>query len=227
MLLGTTLRVKVFDALDFLYVIRAHYGNAGFRAADRALRRSSWLRNPYRISRRFLEARGASDIHVYGETPIRTLERLMRQCGVDETDHVFELGSGRGRTCLWLRACLGCSVTGIEFIPCFVQTVREVTIQSGLDRISFREENFFTADLSTATFVYLCGTCLGDQDVEKLATHLSEQLQNGTRILTISYPLSDFAPAERFPIERTLSARFPWGTTDAYLQRVINTNEPD
>lgn len=217
-LLAIALRVKLEDVYDWLYVMRRHDRSSTFRMADQALRRQYRFRNPYCISRRFLETKGADDIHSYGETPIRTFETLMRQCDLDSNDHVFELGCGRGRLCFLLRATIGCSVSGIEAIPTFTRIAEEVRSHLQLDGISFYQKNFLEVDFSEATFLYLCGTCLPDAEVEALARHL-ELLAPGTRILSISYPLTDFAVPGAFKVIDTFPARFPWGSTDAYLQK--------
>lgn len=213
------IRTRVFEAIEQGHVARNHYRNAAFRRVDRALLARYRFRNPYRISRRFLESQGVGDVHTYGETPLSTIERLARQCGLNHGDVVYELGCGRGRTAFWLRVCVGCSVVGVELVPSFVKLAGDVRGETGLDRIEFRNEDFLETDLDDGTFIYLSGTCLPDEIIERLTCRLAT-LKPGTRILTISYPLSEYGTAASFRLVSRFPARFAWGETTAFLQEV-------
>lgn len=216
-LCALAIRVKVFEVLDQWHLFRFHYRDANFRRADRSLRARYRFRNPYRIHNRFFRAQGSDDLDTYGETPLKTLETLAALSELDEDDHVFELGCGRGRATFWLRTCLRCSVVGVELVPAFVELDEATRVRAGLDRIEFREEDFLETDLDGATFIYLSGTCLSDDVIRQLAMRFAT-LPPGTRILTISYPLSDYASPGHFRLLGEFPARFAWGQTSAYLQ---------
>ena len=72
------------------------------------------------------------------------------------------------------------------------------------------------ADLPQATLIYLNGICLKDSEISLLVKRL-KTFPKGTKILTISYPLTDY-DENAFQIEKTFPTLFAWGETDAYLQ---------
>ena len=70
------------------------------------------------------------------------------------------------------------------------------------------------ADLSQATAIYLFGTCLPDPVIEKLVQRFC-QLSSSTKIMTVSFPLSDYSSA--FKTLKEFIGSFPWGKTTIFL----------
>jgi hypothetical protein len=222
-LIGIKLWVATQNLIEYLKVVWCYYRNPLFRKVDLALLWSYFCNNPYRISRDFLLRRGEANIYAYGETPLTTLEQIVKEAGIGAEDTVFELGSGRGRPCFWLRCFVGCNVIGIEFVPDFVAKANEVRQRFKLSGIDFRHQDMLKADLSGASVVYLYGTCMEDLEIHKLIDQL-EKLPEGTKIITVSYPLTDFTDKEFLVVERIFPAKFTWGMADVYLQRRKGTS---
>lgn len=211
-------KVKCINFIDYCHVVANYYSNFTFLKIDSYLLFSYLFDNPFAMSKRFLLDKGASDLHAYGETPLTTLEEVASECRLLPSDTVFELGCGRGRTCFWLREFIGCSVVGVEYVPEFVQRANQVKAKFDLDsRIQFRQEDFLMTDLSQATVIYLYGTCLTRSFIEVLANRF-ESLPVGTKIITVSYPLSDYTSSGAFETMKRFPARFTWGIADIYLQ---------
>lgn len=166
--------------------------------------------NPYRVSRKFLQRRGDSDVHLYGETPLKTIDKLCLEAGITKDDHLFELGAGRGKTSFYVRERFGCNVTAIEQIPLFVNKAKQLNKLLSLG-VTFLCEDYCLADLSKATLIYLYGTCLPDDLIYKLC----KQFRAGQKIISISYPLSDYDP--QFQVLKKLEVTYPWGNTEAYI----------
>jgi len=82
---------------------------------------------------------------------------------------------------------------------------------------SFSCENMHQADLSSATVVYLYGTCLKEEEIIQLA-HSFKKLPEGAKIITVSYPLSDYVSG--YVLIEKLTENFPWGKGDIFLQKV-------
>lgn len=128
---------------------------------------------------------------------------------ISSKDHYIELGSGRGKTCIWAALFLGCSVTGYEWVPLFADLSKALCRLLRLPA-QFEQVSLFKADLSQATVVYLYSTQLSDEELLKipLAT-----LPSGARLITISAPHPDFSVTQTIPVT------FPWGDTIAYIHK--------
>lgn len=202
---------------EYLKVVAKFYPSWKFFKADFALQSMYLFNNPFSISKRFLMNRGDEDVYAYGETPLTTLEVIVKECRVKPGETVFELGSGRGRTCFWLNCYYGCNVVGIEQVPDFVQRANLIATKLNISGIEFRQEDMLDSNLAGANTVYLYGTCLEDSFIEKLTEKL-ETLPSGTKIITVSYPLTEYTDSKKFEIMKRFPAKFTWGTADVYLQ---------
>lgn len=168
--------------------------------------------NPYRVCRKFLQKKGEEQIYAYGETPLTTLEKIVTECRLCSADHWLELGSGRGKGCFWVGRFIGCRVTGVEWIPQFVQQSRLLARLHRFRNVNFLCKDFAEAPFSQATAVYLYGTCLS-QGVLKTLLKKMIALPPGAKVITISEPLA----SSSFRLEKTFSVCYPWGRTNAYL----------
>lgn len=216
-LLWLNLLVKKREFVEYLRVVFRYYRNPLFRRVDLALLSRYRFYSPFAISKNFLLKRGEKEIYTYGETPLTTLEAIAKQCGITAQDRVFELGSGRGRGCFWLRCILGCQTVGIEYLPEFVSIANQVKEAAKLAQLEFRLGDILEADYSGATVLYLYGTCYDEPFLKKLIKRLS-RLPPGTKIITVSYPLKEFAKEPLFEVIKRFEATFTWGATDVYLQ---------
>lgn len=196
------------------------YKNASFAASDQALLQSYASCSPYEISKRYLMAKEAKEVHVYGETPLSLFEEIAKTAEISPQDHVIDLGCGRGRGVFFLSQQFGCFAQGIDCIPEFIQIATEIKHRFNVANASFVCNDFFNADLSKATCIYLYGTCLEDPLIEKLILSF-RRLPQKPKILTVSYPLSNYPGGEDFHVLKQLNASFPWGETQIYLQRVL------
>jgi SAM-dependent methyltransferase len=216
-LVGIHFQVKWKNFLEYIHVILNYYSNPVFLKTDSSLLLSYLFHNPFRISKRFLLSQGESDPYTYGETPLTTLEQIALRCRLSSADTVFELGCGRGRTCFWLHAFVGCSVVGIEYIPDFVKYANQVVDKFKLRHIEFREEDLLKTDLKGATVIYLYGTCFTSAFIERLTQRL-DSLPMGTKVITVSYALKDYVLSSPFQVVESFPARFTWGEAEVFLQ---------
>lgn len=221
-LLRLNLVVFVKNTIEFFKVAFRYYGSFSFLKSDLGLRLMYLFNNPYKISKRFLMNKGASDIYAYGETPLTSLEMIAKECGLSERDCVFELGCGRGRLCFWLHSFIGCRVVGIEYIPEFIERAIAVKNRLGIEDkdLEFRLGDMTTASLDGATVCYLYGSCLNEYTIRKLAGHFAK-LPKGTRIITVSYPLSEYVDGKSFEVMKRFTVPYTWGEADVFLQVVV------
>jgi hypothetical protein len=180
-------------------------------ALDQAYR----FHNPFHICKKHLKQKGEQCPDAYGETPLPVLAKIAEECGLSSKDVLFELGCGRGRGAMFLSHLIGCHVVGIDWIPFFIQKAQTITA-SIFPRLftDFRCVEMQFADLSGATVIFLYGTCLSDEIINTLTARF-ERLPPQVKIITVSYPLSDYNL--RFKVLKQFSALFPWGEGEIYI----------
>lgn len=213
--------VKIRNLIEYVRVVFLYYRHSRFRNVDISFLLAYLFHNPYRISKKFLAHKGEKDLYAYGETPLTTMGIIIKECGITKEDTLFELGCGRGRGCFWLNTWVGCNVVGIDYIPEFIEKAKVLVEKNKLSGIEFRLEDILRTDYSGATVLYLYGTCYDEPFIKKLIEKM-KHLPNGTRIISVSYPLTDYDTRNRFKIVKQFEGSFTWGETDIYLQE-INT----
>lgn len=216
----TFLRFKAHELKEERSVKRAFYSQSNrFKQIDTALKRQYLFCNPYQISKRFLMARKEEDVHTYGETDLTALALIAKESGLGPSDHLVELGSGRGRGLFFLSELFGCQATGIEWNPHFVSKAMKVKEKLNVSRVHFLCHDFSEADLSEATHIYLYGTCLSDPVIEKIIERFSS-LKKGVKIITVSYSLLDYNSSD-FVVKKEIEMPFPWGMADVYFHEKV------
>lgn len=218
-LLSLKAYVGIKNGIENAKVIAKYWRVPKFMCADFGLFLIYLFDNPFKVSKRFLIGKGEENLYQYGETPLTTLEQIMNRVGVTANDTVFELGSGRGRCCFWLSQYLGCSVVGIEQVPSFVERANRIIKRCGLQKVAFKCADFNEVSLKGATVVYLYGTCLEPGAIHKLINKLKE-LPSGTKIITVSYPLTDYDNTDTFELMNCFSQSFTWGIAEVYFHIV-------
>jgi len=205
------------NSVDFFKTAINYYGNFRFCKIDLSLLLLYFGNNPFTISRDFLRSIGEEDVYAFGETPLATMDFIARECQLSKNDTVFELGCGRGRTCFWLNSFLGCKAVGIDFIPQFIDIANTIKKRYAVNDVEFRLEDMFKTSLDGATAIYLYGTNLKDRQIINLIDRFKE-LPVGTKIITISYPLTDYTSEPLFEVMKHFTAQFTWGEADVYFQ---------
>lgn len=207
-------RATCFRMIEWVRIVFCYYPNVRFFLTDISLCFQYFFKNPHRVSRAFLRARGAKELCGYGETPLTTMDRIARQCRILSKDVVLELGCGTGRTLFWLRHFVRCGVIGVDYLPTFIERANRVKCLRGLDWTCFMQGDMFETDLSEASVIYLYGTCLQDGQIERLIEQF-KKLKRGVRVISVSYPLSDYS--SDFRVVKQFEAQFFWGKADVYL----------
>ncbi|HET7871349.1 MAG TPA: methyltransferase domain-containing protein [Terriglobales bacterium] len=103
------------------------------------------------------------------------------------SDLLYDLGSGDGRIPIMAAQEFLCRAVGIELDEKLVRHAQEKVREYRLEqRVSFRQEDFFTADLHEATVVTLY---LLTQVNGHLGPRLASQLGQGARVVSLDYPV--------------------------------------
>ena len=201
------------------WVVKTGFRHTRFMLAWFWLRMSYLVDSPYWVSRRFQRKNNADDLHVYGETPLPALAGVVEKAGVSPGDHIFELGSGSGFTSIWLNAVKRCRVTAIEQIPLFCWRLERTARRFRLSDINVRCEDYLQTSLMDADFIYLYGSNLEDAVIRELVGRFLE-LPDQVKIITVSYPLSDYADDGVFPVVSHFVADFEWGAAEVFVQSI-------
>lgn len=218
-LIGLNLYISIRNTRENLQIIWRYWRKPRFMHVDIGLFLTYFFDNPFKISKRFLSHSGEKNLYQYGETPLTTLEAIMIRAGVTKEDVVYELGAGTGRTSFWLSQFYGCRTIGIEQIPAFVTRAQRLVKSCKLERVTFKQEDFTECTFPDATVIYLYGTCLSEESLDKLVPNMAK-LPKGTKIITVSYPLTTYDSDNSFEIMRVFSMPFTWGETEVFLHLV-------
>ncbi len=203
-------QVKWFFLREQLRVVRRFYKNPRFVLVDVVYGFVNLFWNPYRACRKFLQKRGEKNVHVYGETPLSTFQKLMDAVGLCAEDRYVELGSGRGKTCVWAALFRGCRVRGVEWMGAFVRLSRWCGWMSGVE-VCFEQNDMRMVDLRDASVVYFYGIHMESG----LLDGVFSRMARGSRLVTVSEPVD----SEMFEVKKVVSVRFPWGETEAYVHQ--------
>jgi SAM-dependent methyltransferase len=206
---------------DFFSTVARYYPNARFRRADFHCFLAYLTRSPEAICHRYLRDACDDDVQkIYGETFFTTLEEIADAVGLSERDVIYDLGCGRGRTVFWFNALRGCRAVGVDINRYFIVQARRIQRKADIDGVEFVLANVLDLDYDDATVIYLYGTAFSDTAVMRLVRRFAS-LKKGTRVVSVSYPLNDYADTPLFKLERTINGKFPWGDTEIYIQRKL------
>lgn len=210
--------VKARNLLEWIRVVRKYYfKNWGFARADLALCLQYIFSSPFSISKRFLKKRREDDLYTFGETPLTTLEKICKRAGLTAQEHILDLGCGRGRTSLWFHFFINANVSAIDYLPLFIRRAARVARWFKLKQLSYVAHEMQTYDFSDASAVYLYGTCFEEPFLKKLTQQMAS-LKKGAKVITVSYPLCDYASVDQFELVDQFTAIFTWGEAEVFLQ---------
>lgn len=108
------------------------------------------------------------------------------------SDIVYDLGSGDGRVVIAAARDFGARGVGIEIDQELIEKSRENAEIAGVaDRVTFRHEDLFRADIASATVVTLYLL----QSVNlRLRPKLLSELRPGTRVVSNDFHMGDWEP---------------------------------
>jgi SAM-dependent methyltransferase len=132
---------------------------------------------------------------VFVPTPTDVVDAMLKLAKVTSNDVVYDLGSGDGRIVIAAAKMYGARGVGIDIDP---ERTREASANARAqgvgDKVTFRTEDLFTADLTPATVVTLY---LSPSVNTRLAPKLMKDLKPGTRIVSHAFDLGSWKPQER------------------------------
>ena len=131
-------------------------------------------------------------------TPLVVVNEMLRLANVTAGDVVYDLGSGDGRILIAAARDRGARGVGLEIDPALVAQSTERAQRLGLaDRLSFRQQDLFEADLTPATVVTLY---LSPDLNRRLRPKLLSELRPGARIVSHSFDMGDWVPSRTLQV---------------------------
>ncbi len=154
----------------------------------------------------------------YLPTPQTTVEAMLSLGNVNESDLLYDLGSGDGRILITAAQKFGTRGVGIDIDPLRIgQAIAQANQANVSDRVTFLQQNLFESDFYEATIVVLY--LLPHLNL-RLRPRLLEHLKPGTRILSHSFDMGDWLP------DQVQSVESPEESSTIYLW-VIPDEIPD
>ena len=129
---------------------------------------------------------------IYVPTPQQVVNAMLRLANVGPGDVVYDLGSGDGRIPITAARVHGARGVGIDIDPTRIREATANARAAGVaNRVQFRNEDMFTADISGATVVTLY--LLNELNM-RLEPKLLRELRPGTRIVSHVFRMGAWAP---------------------------------
>ena len=123
---------------------------------------------------------------------------MLELTNVKAGDVVYDLGGGDGRVVITAAKHYGARAVGIDIDPERIHQSSEKARKAGVeDRVSFRNEDLFEADIREATVVTLY--LLHSLNL-KLRPKLWKQLKPGTRIVSYNFHMGDWPPEKQIEV---------------------------
>ena len=148
----------------------------------------------------------------YVSTPQPVVEEMLRLAQVGPTDNVYDLGCGDGRFIITAAEKFGARGVGIDLDPKRLAEAVSGARRAGVTgRVSFREEDLFKTDFSSATVVTLF---LFAELNERLAPRLRSSLRPGARIVAYQFGIPGW------PADEQSQLNIEGNSHDIYLWRI-------
>jgi len=136
---------------------------------------------------------------LYVPSPQSVAEAMAKIANVGKNDVVVDLGSGDGRIVTTAARLYGARGFGVDINPELVELANALAKKSGVgDRVSFRHQNVFDADLKGVTVVNLY---LFPELMRMLRPKFLNELQPGARIVSHDFNMGTWEPDEQITAE--------------------------
>jgi cyclopropane fatty-acyl-phospholipid synthase-like methyltransferase len=129
----------------------------------------------------------------------RIVNAMLELAKVTGSDVVYDLGCGDGRIVIAAAQEYGARGVGIDNNPARIEEARANARDAGVDdRVSFKANDLFDADIRSATVVALY--LLPDVNL-RLRPRLLRELKPGTRVVSHAFAMGDWKPEKELIVE--------------------------
>lgn len=135
----------------------------------------------------------------YEPSPQNVVEHMLKLANVHKGDVVYDLGCGDGRIVITAAKKFKATGVGIDIDPIRIKESQENARKAGvMNRVTFRLEDLFTADIQEATVVTLF---LSGSVNSKLRPKLLQELKPGTRVVSYYWDMDDWEPDKQIEVD--------------------------
>lgn len=153
----------------------------------------------------------------YVPTPQEVVDKMLELGKVGKNDVVYDLGCGDGRIVITAAKQHGARGVGYDLNPVRIEEANANAKAAGVtDRVTFKVQDLFEADVSQATVVTLY---LLPSVNQSLRPQLWKQLKVGTRIVSHSFDMGDAWPPEK-TVRVAGKTLYYWTITEANKKAV-------
>ena len=154
---------------------------------------------------------------VYVPTPHFVVDVMLKMAKITSKDVVYDLGCGDGRILIEAARRHSARGIGLDVDPKRIMEAESKARRAGvLDRVEFRLEDLFEADISKATVVMIY--LLPELNLE-LRPKLWKDLAVGTRVVSHGYHMGDWVPDEiSLVVEHPV---YLWTITEEVKKRLL------
>jgi precorrin-6B methylase 2 len=136
----------------------------------------------------------APQLAPYVPTPQEVVDRMLALANVQKTDFVVDLGCGDGRIPVTAAKKYGARGLGVDIDPVRIEEANANAKAAGVSHlVEFRLQDALKTDVTNATVVT---TYLLSQSNLRLRPIITKQLKPGSRIVTHSFSMGDWAPTK-------------------------------
>jgi SAM-dependent methyltransferase len=130
----------------------------------------------------------------YASAPPDIVNAMLDLAQVTSDDMVYDLGCGDGRIVVAAAKRRGARGVGVDIDPARIEDATRLARREGVtDRVTFVLDDLFQADFADATVVMLY---LQPEPNLRLRPRLLSELRSGTRVVSLSYDMGEWAPDE-------------------------------
>jgi len=135
----------------------------------------------------------------YEPSPQNVVERMLKLANVHKGDVVYDLGCGDGRIVITAVKLFGATGVGIDINPIRIKESLQNARKAGvMDRVTFRNEDLFVADIQEATVVTLFLSLSANL---KLRPKLLRELKPRVRVVSYYWSMGDWKPDKRIELD--------------------------
>jgi SAM-dependent methyltransferase len=134
----------------------------------------------------------------YVTTPPEVVTAMLKAAGVKPGDLVYDLGCGDGRIVIAAAREFGARGVGVDLYREHIAQAQRKAREAGVaERVEFRQQDLFDADLRPATVVTLY--LLPEVNLE-LRPKLLRDLKPGTRVVSHAFDFGDWKPDRQLEV---------------------------
>ncbi len=168
------------------------------------------INSPYKTASRYYKN---DDSFIYGETPVLTSVKLLKDANVSSEDFLIDLGCGTGKMLFGAYLYNNMKSLGVDLVKEYINSAIKLKNYLKTSRIEFITDNILHSDIEKGTVFFIAATTLNEETLEKLLLKLNK-IDHSFKIISVSEKIGD----ETFVTLKKGRYEFSWGKAVVYIQ---------